>query len=320
MEKLNSKDRGMLKKIMGKHRQKVLIFLKNIGAHYITFIGFLFLIVYMDNTDIVRSKVILGVNLYAITLFTISVAYLIRYRPRDKKIDSLSDDKEYKRWIKFFREIIWSVLLILISLMVLSLFIKDKNYFYTLYIILLIRFFTSIMMILTDWKLVQLILIGIVAALVSRIIGVFNIKWWAFISGSLLLWNYINSKDFLILLNKGLIVENIPPSLELRWQKNRLMAYVVTVITYLTFIISSFFEKKDMEISEKAIIRIVVFGITLFILVIIYILIQYVFDRRKSKKRNFLDNVLNWLGIRKYIDKISDYVDLHKKVILDNKN
>ncbi len=45
------------------------------------------------------------------------------------------------------------------------------------------------------------------------IIGIFDIKWWA-LASPLVLWNYINSREFLIFLNKGDTKINIPAKLE----------------------------------------------------------------------------------------------------------
>ena len=111
-----------------KYKDKVLIFFKNIGIHYLLAICVLILIVYLDNTDTIKANKILGINLYGFIMSTISVFYLFRYKSSDKKIDDLPGNKEYKRWIRLIREIIWSFLLILLSFFILSVFTRDKNW------------------------------------------------------------------------------------------------------------------------------------------------------------------------------------------------
>ena len=77
-------------------------------------------------------------------------------------------------------------------------------------------------------------------------ISVFDIKWWALITGGLAIWLYINSIDFVIFLRKGKDIESkyISDKVKYIWQRNKLRGYLLTffIICFFAYI-KSFREK-----------------------------------------------------------------------------
>lgn len=58
----------------------------------------------------------------------------------------------------------------------------------------------SLLAIMIGIKLRTLLLLMLVLLPILLLLGVFDIKWWALVTGFITLWNFINSEDFLTYL------------------------------------------------------------------------------------------------------------------------
>ena len=100
-------------------------------------------------------------------------------------------------------------------------------------------------------KLRTLLLLMLVLLPILLLLGVFDIKWWALVTGFITLWNFINSEDFLTYLRGGEALKDVPKELKYRWSINKLVIYIFTFLFYFSLIVSSFFEKQDPRSFEE---------------------------------------------------------------------
>ena len=219
----------------------------------------LVIIVAVDKTSLIKSIKLFSLNIYSWVFVIILLFYLVCYRPRDKRINDLAKSSIYKQYVSFFREIFFSISLIMFSLILLSLFFDTKTNREIISIITtlgLLRLMISITMILTELSFISLMLLFVTIYVSLFIIGIFDIKWWALATSLLVLWNYINSREFLIFLNKGDTKINIPAKLEYRWQVNKIISYIVTFIIYFSLLFSSvLIEKSNSTFFERGTMR-----------------------------------------------------------------
>ena len=151
-------------------------------------------------------------NLSIISIYFISsFVYIFKYRPM--KVENIKRSVEYKKIISLIREFEYTISLTVITstiyrflnmLNFLPKIIVENNAGITNLIILIItiRLYFYVVSIIIGLKIWVLLLLIIVAIPLVYLIGVFDIGWWALVSGLMIIWNFINSKDFLTLLNK----------------------------------------------------------------------------------------------------------------------
>lgn len=236
--------------------------------------------------------------LVLIIFFISSIRYVIKFRPRS--ITDVKGTVEYKKIVSLLREVEYSVSLITIysiTVRLISLSFINPSYLELLssiaVLIISIRLqFSTIAIILGVPKTAVLLLILIMVP-VTYMIGIFDISWWAIISGLLMIWNFINSKDFLSFQLRGYEIKKVPESLNFKWHKNRLAGYCITTVIYIVLIVSNFFEKKGMSIIDRANVRLytVIGGILiLLVLVIIFSLMSYLYGKN-DRVKNIVDEL-----------------------------
>ena len=171
--------------------------------------------------------------------------------------------------------------------------------------------FIAIMLGVKLFKFIVVLLFVIIP--VIAFIGAFDVKWWAAVTGLLVLWNYINSKDFLVFLRNGKNIKDPPLKLEYVWQRNKLFANMGTVIFYISLVISSFFEKECMTFIERAVPRIYsLTGITGFLsFVYLFLLIYFAFSYRNYPNGNIGKFIL-WIGKKLKLEQLTDLINLYK--------
>lgn len=180
--------------------------------------------------------------------------------------------------------------------------------------VIIYKFFLSSIAIILGVKLFKFIgvLLFIIIPIIA-FIGAFDVKWWAAVTGLLALWNYINSKDFLVFLRNGKNIKNAPLKLEYVWQRNKLFANMGTVIFYISLVISSFFEKECMTFIERAVPRIYsLTGITVFLsFVYLFLLIYFAFSYRNYPNGRFGKFIL-WIGKKLKLEQLTNLINLYK--------
>lgn len=306
-------------KIIKTAKKNVIDFLNDIGIKPLLSLMILVIIVMMDKTTLVKSIKLLGLNIYAWIFSIILLFYLVCYRPRDKRINDLAKSSIYKQYVSFFREIIFSISLIIFSLILLGLFFDTKTNREIISITTtlgLLRLMISITMILTELSFISLMLLFVTIYLSLFIIGIFDIKWWALATSLLVLWNYINSREFLIFLNKGDIKINIPAKLEYIWQVNRIISYIVTFIIYFSLLFSSvLIEKSNSTFFERGTMRFYTFFGTTVVIILLYVFFRFYFSRNNSLSHNLIGKLFIKIGDFIYLYKLDKFVDLYNETL-----
>ena len=279
-------------KIIKTGKKNIFDFLNDIGIKPLLSLIILVIIVMMDKTTLVKSIKLLSLNIYTWIFAIILLFYLVCYRPRDKRINYLPKSSIYKQYVSFFREIFFSISLIMFCLLLLSLFSNNKPNREIISITTtlgLLRLMISITMILTELSFISLMLLFVTIYLSLFIIGIFDIKWWALATSLLVLWNYINSREFLIFLNKGDTKINIPAKLEYIWQVNRIISYIVTFIIYFSLLFSSvLIEKSNSTFFERGTMRFYTFFGTTVVIILLYVFFRFYFSRNNSLSHNLI--------------------------------
>lgn len=161
--------------------------------------------------------------------------------------------------------------------------------------------------ILLNISLRSTILLFAVTTLFILFMGSFSIKQWALISGILMLWNYINSEEFIILLRNGKMEGvKIPSSLKSSWQSNKFLGYILTLLLYVSLIIAPFIEswipknKEPNDLFTKGAIRTYVFLVVSGLLGILIILL-IVKSRKKSMSKKNINELIKLPRWKKFI-------------------
>lgn len=306
-------------KIIKTAKKNVIDFLNDIGIKPLLSLMILVIIVMMDKTTLVKSIKLLGLNIYAWIFAIILLFYLVCYRPRDKRINDLAKSSIYKQYVSFFREIIFSISLIIFSLILLGLFFDTKTNREIISITTtlgLLRLMISITMILTELSFISLMLLFVTIYLSLFIIGIFDIKWWALATSLLVLWNYINSREFLIFLNKGDTKINIPAKLEYIWQVHRIISYIVTFIIYFSLLLSSILiEKSNSTFFERGTMRFYTFFGTAVVIILLYVFSKFYFSRNNSLSHSFIGKLFIKIGDFICLYKLDKFVDLYNETL-----
>lgn len=160
--------------------------------------------------------------------------------------------------------------------------------------------------ILLDVQMGKLVKVLVIGSFSIILLGGFDMSWWVLITGTIALFNYINSKDFIIFLRIGKSIDKVPETLENIWQRNKFIVYFSAVILYLSLLIASFKEKNmDMSILDKAQHRLTILSIVLliFMLIILFVLVLL-----KTSKNKFLLPIKYFLKI----EKLEQYILLNR--------
>ena len=273
----------------------------------------------MDKTTLVKSIKLLSLNIYAWIFAIILLFYLVHYRPRDKRINYLPKSSIYKQYVSFFREIFFSISLIMFCLFLLSLFSNNKPNKEIISIITtlgLLRLMISTMMILTELSFISLTLLSVTIYVSLFIVGIFDIKWWALATSILVLWNYMNSREFLIFLNKGDTKINIPAKLEYIWQENRIISDLVTFIIYFSLLFSSvLIEKSNSTFFERGTMRFYTFFGTTVVIILLYVFFRFYFSRNNSLSHNLIGKLFIKIGDFICLYKLDKFVDLYNETL-----
>jgi len=215
-----------------------------------------------------------------------------------------------------------SIITLYISLMGFQL--KLIDHFYPievwLFLIIAVCVLLSIFMIWVNipWKI--LLILFSLACFIIFFMGTFSIKQWALVSGILVLWNYMNSKNFLTLIRKGKKLDKIPAKIEYIWQRNNFLSYIFVIMLYITFLISPTVEAFPIVENLKKLygkgLTVGFVKVLLLYAIVIFELIVYaigvsIIPNSKTQKINKITNLPKWKKL------IATYQVLQRK---NNKN
>lgn len=215
-----------------------------------------------------------------------------------------------------------SIITLCISLMGFQL--KLIDHFYPievwLFLIIAVCVLLSIFMIWVNipWKI--LLILFSLACFIIFFMGTFSIKQWALVSGILVLWNYMNSKNFLTLIRKGKKLDKIPAKIEYIWQRNNFLSYIFVIMLYITFLISPTVEAFPIVENFKKLygkgltvgfVRVLLLYAIVIFALIVYAIGVSIISNSKTQKINKITNLPKWKKL------IATYQVLQRK---NNKN
>ena len=133
-------------------------------------------------------------------------------------------------------------------------------------------------------------------------IGVFDLRWWALITGMLTIWNYVNSIEFVILLRKGknLSSENIPNKVHYMWQRNKILGYILSVLLFASLLIADSLENACIVSLDQINLRILTFAVLSTFVAVLY-LISVSLLRPQKKTINTIIDIIKLPKWKKYI-------------------
>lgn len=189
-----------------------------------------------------------------------------------------------------------------------------------LFLIIAVCVLLSIFMIWVNipWKI--LLILFSLACFIIFFMGTFSIKQWALVSGILVLWNYMNSKNFLTLIRKGKKLDKIPAKIEYIWQRNNFLSYIFVIMLYITFLISSTVEAFPIVENLKKLygkgltvgfVRVLLLYAIVIFALIVYAIGVSIIPNSKTQKINKITNLPKWKKL------IATYQVLQRK---NNKN
>lgn len=263
-------------------------------------------------------------NILYLIMTVIAISYF--WSSYNNKLDRRNDNNKVTLTI---RSIVHRFFLVVILKWVTILFsslgiVSDENLIDLFSLILLyslISLIFSVFAIMIGIKLRTFLVLMLVLLPILLLLGAFDIKWWALVTGFITLWNFINSDDFLTYLRGGKKLENVPKELKYKWSINKFVIYILTFLFYFSLIISSFFEKKNpcsfedylsngrtrvYSMSFIIVSMIILFGI---LFGYYYLLNQKTEEGRVAK---FLLNIGKKIGLDKFNSTIKLYVKAKK--------
>lgn len=267
-----------------------------------------------DNFFIIKYLLLLFMVILSISYFSLSHYY---------KLDRKNDENKPALAIRsIVSRFLWVVIFVWIQILLSSFNISVDDQFKEIFILLsAYSLIFSLLAIMIGIKLRTLLVLMMVFLPILLLLGAFDIKWWALVTGFITLWNFINSEDFLTYLRGGKKLENIPKGLKYKWSINKFVIYVFTFLFYFSLIISSFFEKKSPCSFEEylsngatrvySMLFLVVSMIILFGILFGY---YYLLNQKKEEGRiaKFLLNTGKKIGLDKFNSTIQLYVKAKK--------
>ena len=176
----------------------------------------------------------------------------------------------------------------------------------------------SLLAIMMGLKTRTLIFIFIIIIPLILLLGVFDIKWWALITGLLSFWNYINSSKFLIFLRKGQEPKEIPKELKYKWESNKFRGYVVTIMFYASLVFSSFFEIKSpntffdyLSNGQKRVYSLI--GVLVFTFMLLVILGSYYYILNKVNEKSRFEQLLLKIGRKIGLNSFNSTIKIYIK-------
>ena len=220
--------------------------LKNIfWRHILSFAGIIFIIYSIPEPNYFIIKYLL---LLVMVMLSISYFALSNYYKLDRKNDGNKPALAIRVIVSRF---LWIVILAWIQISLSSFNISlDDQFKEICFLLLAYSLIFSLLAIMMGIKLRTLLVLMIVLLPILLLLGAFDIKWWALVTGYITLWNFINSEDFLTYLRGGKKLENVPKELKYKWSVNKFIAYIVTFLVYASLVISSLFEIKNPSSFE----------------------------------------------------------------------
>lgn len=286
------------------------------GWHLLSFAVIIFIYFRLQDANffIMKYLLLLSMVILSISYFTLSNYYqLDRKNEKNKLALAIRSCVSRCLWVVIF---VW--IQILLSSFNISVDDQIKEIFILLSAYSLIFSLLAIMM---GIKLRTLLVLMIVLLPILLLLGVFDIKWWALVTGFITLWNFINSEDFLTYLKVGKSLKDVPRELKYKWSINKLVIYIFTFLFYFSLIISSFFEKQNPRSFEEylnngatrvySMLSLVVLLMVLFGLIFGY---YYLLNREQKGGRiaKILLNVGKKIGLDKFNSTIKLYVKAKK--------
>lgn len=254
--------------------------------------------------------------LLLLILLLMSITYFLssKFSPLNRKRERDKPALVIRQLVIFlYLIIVWMWLKIFLSSFGFK--IDDGKQVFTLLLAYYLSF--SLFAIMLGIKLRTLLLLMIVALPVVVLVGVFDVKWWALITGFLTLWNFINSEEFLLFLRRGKKLREIPENLKYEWATNKLTAYLATFLFYISLIISSVFEKRKpkllVDYLDNATKRVYTFLVIVVVLAFIGGFMSCYFYLLNSKKEfgkigTFILNVGDKCRLAVFNKKIQFYI------------
>lgn len=291
--------------------------LKNIfWRHILSFAGIIFIVysIREANYPIIKYLLLLFMVILSISYFSLSHYY---------KLDRKNDENKPALAIRsIVSRFLWVVIFVWIQILLSSFNISLDDQFKEICSLLLAySLIFSLLAIMIGIKLRTLLVLMIVLLPILLLLGAFDIKWWALVTGFITLWNFINSEDFLTYLRGGKKLENVPKELKYKWSVNKFTAYIVTFLVYASLVISSLFEiQKPISFEEYlsngatrvySMLFLVVSMIILFGILFGY---YYLLNQKKEEGRvaKFLLNTGKKIGLDKFNSTIKLYVKAKK--------
>lgn len=289
---------------------------KNIfGWHILSFAGILFIDYLIQDSSyfIIRYLLLLTI---VIVILSISYFSLSNYYKLDRKNDGNKPALAIRTIV--FR-LLWNKILSWIGIWLFSFgIIINKSFIALFSLILWYSLIFSLSAIMIGIKLRTLLVLMIVLLPILLLLGVFDIKWWALVTGFITLWSFINSEDFLMYLRGGKKLENVPKELKYKWSVNKFTAYIVTFLVYASFVISSFFEKKIPCSFEDYLFN----GLTrvssmlylmMFLVVLFSLLFGYYYLLNIKERRGRVAKCILSIGEKVGLDKFNKTLNLYIK-------
>ena len=287
------------------------------GWRILLAIGVFSLIIYQSqitNNSIIENILYLIMTAIAISYFFSSYNHKLDRRNDNNKVALTIRSIVYR----FFLVVILKWVTILLSSLGIML---NKNLIDLFSLILPYSLIFSLLAIMIGIKLRTLLVLMIILLPILLLLGAFDIKWWALVTGFITLWEFINSEAFLTYLRMGNELKSIPKELKYKWSVNKFTAYIVTFLVYASLVISSLFEIQNPSSFEDylsngatrvySMLFLIVSMIILFGILFSY---YYLLNQKKEEGRvaKFLLNIGKKIGLDKFNSTIKLYVKAKK--------
>lgn len=287
---------------------------KNIlGWHILSVAGILFIAYLIQDSSyfIIRYLLLLTMVILSISYFALSNYYKLD-RKKDKNKPALAIRSIVSR-------LLWVVILVWIQILFSSFDISVDDQFKEIcYLLLAYSLIFSLLAIMMGIKLRTLLVLMLVFLPILLLLGAFDIKWWALVTGFITLWNFINSEDFLTYLRVGKGLKDVPRELKYKWSINKLVIYIFTFLFYFSLIISSFFEKQtpcsfEDYISNGATRVYSMLFLVVLLIVLFGLLFGYYYLLNREQKGGRVAKFLLKIGEKIGLDKFNNTIQLYVK-------
>lgn len=306
----------------GKELKKFFLKLfKNIlGWHILSIAGILFIAYLIQDSSyfILRYLLLLTMVILSISYFTLSNYY---------KLDRKNDGNKLALAIRaIVSRFLWIEILTRIEKLLSSFNISLDDQFKEIcfllkeicFLLLASSLIISLLAIVIGIKFRTLLVLMIVLLPILLLLGAFDIKWWALVTGYIALWNFINSEDFLTYLRGGKKLENVPKELKYKWSVNKFTAYIVTFLVYASLVISSLFEiQKPVSFEDylsNGLTRVYSMLFLIVSMIILFgILFAYYYLLNQKTEEGWVAKFLLNIGKKIGLDKFNSTIKLYVK-------